>query len=263
MTELDRNVTEIACQPMDPFRSRGYGRLITNSPLGLMRRALRSVSGFQLALMLVTSFYLPSAALAADPTEGEDVKAEQQATEGTSATKDDKSEQDTATSAAKPTDIIKEALANQNTFESTKEGVKISYPASWKLVTQDGMVFKALTLGGAVNTNMVTEDLKDGFTLDSYVDAIVEALAKLPGTDRFVSVTLNSKDSIDLSGQKAYELIYQNKVKGKKDDIVITQVLISTVRNNRGYCFTFNCPDVLFDRFKPVFDKMIGSIRFE
>ncbi len=106
----------------------------------------------------------------------------------------------------------------------------------------------------APNLVMTRDQLGDADTLDSYAD---RQLAELAG--RSPGFELIKREETSLGGARAIALSFR----ARADKGVLEQRLVLVQGRRRGvYCFTASMSKADAEQYGPLFDRILGSVRF-
>ena len=146
-------------------------------------------------------------------------------------------------------------------YYKKQEGFSIRFPAEWEQ--------KENVMGTAVMALSPAEGAGDTFREN--VNVTVEALPTPMDLEKYFELSLlNLKKLLDggqppevsdatLGGEKAKRVIYQTTM----GQIGVKGMLYVAVKGNRGYALTCSATPDSFDAFRPTFDEIVGTFRFE
>lgn len=152
------------------------------------------------------------------------------------------------------------ALRSMKTLRDPS-GFSMDYPASWEaLPTVPGMLLKIRIFGGKVNVIVTAEDEPPGTTIAQYEQGVEEAVAKNYPQLKFNK--LSSRD-IEIGGLPARRRIYAVETPASDGRLVPgRQLSVVCIKANKAYLISGSALEDWFPQFEPVFDRMIGSIKF-
>ena len=104
------------------------------------------------------------------------------------------------------------------------------------------------------NMNVITEDLGLEISLEDYYTMSIQNLDVI--MDNY---TITEEGAATIGGQPAKYLKYDYEVNGLKIDIVT----YLTMNGKQAYVLNFGASPDTAEEFKPIFDEMVASFRFE
>jgi hypothetical protein len=162
---------------------------------------------------------------------------------------------------ARPTQVVPHTAPGETkVFQSPDGDFQLQYPTSWEIVSTSDLKFHAHAVSGLVNANanVTIEELPPGTTLDAYVDKALAVFANLievkPPVDR-TTITLNGTPAVRLGIVARMPLSMNVRVDLHFDTLV-------AVVNGKGYVLTCTTSNEAAVVMRPVFDRIIASLRF-
>ncbi|MHB9025508.1 MAG: DcrB-related protein [Armatimonadota bacterium] len=149
--------------------------------------------------------------------------------------------------------------AKSTEYINAENGIKLTFPAGWKVTTNMGMVLVAgiSPLEGAADTFrenlcVVVEALPEKMTLDAYANASVALMRKM-----FQNFAVVSDTPLTANGIPMKRLVYRCTMGEAK--AVLHNVLYLFVREKQGFTFTGSARPESFNRCAPFFDGIAHS----
>jgi hypothetical protein len=151
------------------------------------------------------------------------------------------------------------ASAATKVFESPDGDFQLQYPASWELEpSTPDLKFHARALFGLVSANVTTEQLRPGTTLDAFVD---NDLAQVTNTMELKAPV--ERTTITVGGTPAVRLGVVARMPPSMNVAVDVHFdVLAAVVNGKGYALTCTTGNSAVAIMKPVFDRIIASMRF-
>jgi len=146
-------------------------------------------------------------------------------------------------------------------YTNKEKGFSIKFPADWE--RKEGMMGTAVLAlspqeGTAdqfrVNVNVTIEDLPKTLSLDEYVAAALGALRKV-----LTDLEEHENSAMNVAGTPAKRLIFSHRMGAIK----VKAMQCVLVKGTRGYVITCSAAPDQFDNYRPKFDEIVQSFRFE
>ena len=135
------------------------------------------------------------------------------------------------------------------------EGISISYPITWETGSHASakfLFFRPVEEVGQQfreNINLVESDNR-GLELTAYCAACKAQLSKLLNGYKEIST-----EYLTINGKKFCQLVYQHNTNG----LPLQAALFVCVHNAKAYQFTCSALQTTYEKFAPVFKKMMSS----
>ena len=145
-------------------------------------------------------------------------------------------------------------------YYAQADGFSIRFPADWgqkENVMGTRVVAMSLQEPGDTfreNVNVVVEDLPSPMDVETYAALSLKNLSRLLSAGEQPDVA-----DAELGGVAAKRVIYET-VMGQ---LRVKGMVILAVRGRRGYAVTCSATPETFDAFRPTFDEIAGTFRFE
>jgi hypothetical protein len=161
---------------------------------------------------------------------------------------------------ARPAQVASQAASvDTKVFDSPDGDFQLQYPASWQLLpSTEDLRFHARTLFGLVSANVSTEQLPLGTTLDSYVEKGLVDFKKIPGAEITSPI---ERTRLTVNGTPAVRLGFIATM-GTTGSVLLHFDLLLAVVDDKGYALTCATGNGAAPTWKPVFDRIISSMRF-
>lgn len=156
------------------------------------------------------------------------------------------------------------ALVTMTPFKSDK-GISFQYPKSWNVEfpTEGPTLFRAKTMKGIVNFNLVLDQIPAGMTLDDYVKMTVEMTPKALADQKMEIGPLETLEqkSIDIGKQSGRKLVINYEFKDIKLKVKTTQVF-TLGKKGALYILCFSMPEDTYDEYTTLIQQVLDSVKF-
>lgn len=158
------------------------------------------------------------------------------------------------------------AAANLTEYTNKEHGISLQYPKGWTTAEpKDGLLFFGFkTLSGAVNANVMSQEVAPGTMLFEYVERnVVETEAALKQQN--AQPRTLSRDKVVVGTEPGMVVRYAFLVPGEdKADkplpVRVSQVFV--LHGNRAYAITLTTPEEWHDDFGELLTKILASVKF-
>jgi len=153
------------------------------------------------------------------------------------------------------------AAEEPNRYTNKDKGFSITFPADWERKEgQMGTIVLALSPqeGPAdqfrENVNVTIEDLPKTLSSDEYVEACLGTLRKV-----LTDLQEHENSAMNVADAPAKRLIFSHRM----DAVKVKAMQCVLVKGTRGYVITCSAAPDQFDTYRPKFDEIVQSFRFE
>jgi hypothetical protein len=150
-----------------------------------------------------------------------------------------------------------ESAAGVTTFKSPAGDFTLDYPKAWSEQPKPPMIFHALMLKGTVNASVVVDTLPENTTLDAYTEATIDGMKKATSGAATIE-----KQRVTINGVPTDRISASYQVPSGKDPITAKILASISVNKGKGYVLTCTTAADGFAAFAPIFDAVIGSLKF-
>ena len=145
-------------------------------------------------------------------------------------------------------------------YYARADGFSIRFPADWErkgnVMGSTVMALSPQEAGDALrgNVNVAVKRLASPMDLESYLALSLANLERLLAAGAKPEVA-----DAELGGSPAKRVLYETPL----GQVRVRGMMVLAVRGERGYAVTCSAMPETFDAFRPTFDQIVGTFRFE